>query len=105
MNTNLVYKRIQEFAQRTEISQQQMREMTLSGIPFRIYATKLDGSNIVRDMYSVDGPGGKAMGGTIYWRAPYNYMIYFSETDGDFRTIVLRNVTKIVQNGKTYLVR
>lgn len=105
MNTNLVYKRIQEFAQRTEISQQQMREMTLSGVPFRIYATKLDGSNIVRDMYSVDGPGGKAMGGTIYWRAPYNYMIYFSETDGDFRTIVLRNVTKIVQNGKTYLVR
>jgi hypothetical protein len=55
-------------------------------------------------MYSVDGPGGKAMGGTIYWRAPYNYMIYFSETDGDFRTIVLRNVTKIVQNGRSYLV-
>jgi hypothetical protein len=81
-----------------------MRAMTLTGVPFRIYASKLDGSNIVRDMYSVDGPGGRAMGGTIYWRAPYNYMIYFSETDGDFRTIVLRNVTKIVQNGRSYLV-
>lgn len=105
MNSNLVYKRIQEFAQRNEISYQQMRNMTLSGVPFRIYATKLDGSNIVRDMYSVAGPGGKAMGGVVYWRAPYNYMIYFSETDGGFRTIVLKNVTKITQNGRTYYVK
>lgn len=78
--------------------------MTLSGIPFRIYATKLDGSNIVRDMYAVEGPGGKAMGGCIYWKAPYNYMI-FQQQDGEFRTIVLKNVTKIVQNGRSYLVR
>jgi hypothetical protein len=102
---NSFFKHLQEFAERTEITQSQMRAMTLTGVPFRIYASKLDGSNIVRDMYSVDGPGGRAMGGTIYWRSPYNYMIYFSETDGDFRTIVLRNVTKIVQNGRTYLVR
>ena len=101
---NSFLKHLHEFAERTEISQSQMRAMTLTGQPFRIYASKLDGSNIVRDMYSVDGPGGKAMGGTIYWRSPYNYMIYFSETDGDFRTIVLRNVTKIVQNGRTYFV-
>ena len=102
---NSFFKNLQQFAERIEISQSQMRAMTLTGVPFRIYASKLDGSNIVRDMYSVDGPGGRAMGGTIYWRSPYNYMIYFSETDGDFRTIVLRNVTKIVQNGRTYLVR
>ena len=102
---NSFFKHLHEFAERTEISESQMRAMTLTGVPFRIYASKLDGSNIVRDMYSVDGPGGRAMGGTIYWRSPYNYMIYFSETDGDFRTIVLRNVTKIVQNGRTYLVR
>jgi hypothetical protein len=102
---NSFFKNLYEFAERTEISQAQMRAMTLTGVPFRIYASKFDGSNIVRDMYSVDGPGGRAMGGTIYWRSPYNYMIYFSETDGDFRTIVLRNVTKIVQNGRTYLVR
>jgi hypothetical protein len=101
---NSFFKNLQQFAERIEISQSQMRAMTLTGVPFRIYASKLDGSNIVRDMYSVDGPGGRAMGGTIYWRAPYNYMIYFSETDGDFRTIVLRNVTKIVQNGRSYLV-
>lgn len=102
---NAFLNNLYEFAERTEISESQMRAMTLSGVPFRIYATKLDGSNIVRDMYSVDGPGGRAMGGTIYWRSPYNYMIYFSETDGDFRTIVLRNVTKIVQNGRTYFVK
>ncbi len=102
---NSFLKNLYEFQQRTEISQSQMRAMTLTGVPFRIFATKLDGSNIVRDMYSVDGPGGRAMGGTIYWRSPYNYMIYFSETDGDFRTIVLRNVTKIVQDGRTYFVK
>jgi hypothetical protein len=56
-------------------------------------------------MYSTDGPGGRAMGGTIYWQSPYNYMIYFSETDGDFRTIVLKNVTKIVQENRTYYVK
>jgi hypothetical protein len=103
--SNSFLKHLHEFAERTEISESQMRAMTLTGVPFRIYASKLDGSNIVRDMISVPGPGGRAMSGTIYWRAPYNYMIYFSETDGDYRTIVLRNVTKIVQNGRTYLVR
>jgi hypothetical protein len=101
---NSFFKNLYEFAERTEISQSQMREMTLTGVPFRIYASKLDGSNIVRDMRSVEGPGGKAMGGTIYWRSPYNYMIY-EQDNGEFRTIVLRNVTKIVQNGRTYLVR
>jgi hypothetical protein len=105
MNSNKAYKRLIEFQQRTEISYQQMREMTLTGTPFRIYATKLDGKNIVRDMFSVPGPGGRAMGGTIYWRAPYNYMIYYSQTDGGYRTIVLKNVTKIVQNGRTYFVK
>ena len=104
MNANNVYKRIAEFAERTEISYQQMRNMTLTGVPFRIYATKLDGRNIVRDMYSVEGPGGRAMGGTIYWKSPYNYMIYYSETDSDFRTIVLKNVTKIVKNNRAYYV-
>jgi hypothetical protein len=101
---NSFLKRLHEFAERTEISQSKMREMTLTGEPFRIYATKLDGSNIVRDMRSVEGPGGRAMFGTIYWQAPYNYMIY-KQDNGEFRTIVLRNVTKIVQNGRTYLVR
>jgi len=105
MDIGKAYKIIIEFQKRTEISYQQMREMTLTGTPFRIYATKLDGSNIVRDMYSVPGPGGKAMGGTIYWRAPYNYMIYYSQTDNNYRTIVLKNVTKIVQNGRTYLIK
>jgi len=100
-----ISKKIQQFAERNEISYQEMREMTLTGVPFRIYATKLDGSNIVRDMYSVPGPGRKAMGGVIYWKAPYNYMIYFSESDGGYRTIVLKNVKKIVQNSRTYYVK
>jgi len=105
MDSNKAYRKILEFAERTEISYQQMRAMTLTNVPFRIYATKLDGSNIVRDMFSVPGPSGKAMGGTIYWRAPYNYMIYYSETDLGYRTIVLKNVTKIVQNGRTFYVK
>lgn len=102
---NLFLKNLYKFAERNEISYQQMRSMTLTGTPFRIYATKLNGSNIVRDMYSTEGPGGRAMGGTIYWQSPYNYMIYFSESDGDFRTIVLKNVTKIVQENRTYYVK
>ena len=105
MNSNKAYRKLLEFAERTEISYEQMRAMTLTGTPFRIYGTKLDGSNIVRDMFSVPGPGGRAMGGTIYWRAPYNYMIYYSQTDGGYRTIVLKNVTKIVQNGRTFYIK
>ena len=105
MDGNKAFKKLIEFQKRTEISYQQMREMTLSGVPFRIYATKLDGTNIVRDMFSVPGPSGRAMSGVVYWRAPYNYMIYYSETDLGYRTIVLKNVTKIVQNGRTYFVK
>lgn len=105
-NSYKSFKRIkEEFQARNEISYREMREMILNTYePFRIYGTKLDGTNIVRDVYSVDGPGGRAMNGVIYWRSPYNYMILYSQSDSGFRTFVLKNVTKIVKNGKSYIV-
>ena len=43
---------------------------------FTVSFTKKDGTNFgPREVNCVDGPGGKAMGGLIYWRAPYYYMI------------------------------
>ena len=35
MNSNSAYRKLLEFAERNEISYQQMREMTLTGTPFR----------------------------------------------------------------------
>jgi hypothetical protein len=75
------------------------------GLPVTIYSKKLDGSNrVFDDSITVDGPGGKAMGGTIYWRAPYWYMIV-REPNVGFRTVVLRNVTKLKVGGKTLFVK
>ena len=75
------------------------------GFPVTVYATKLDGSNrVFKDVTTVDGPGGKAMGGCIYWKAHYWYVIVDEGSVG-FRTIVLRNVSKIKVNGRNYLIK
>ena len=106
--TNSFLKHLYQFAERNEISYQEMKQRILEagrgGFPVTVYATKLDGSNrVFNDVTTVDGPGGKAMGGCIYWKAPYYYMIVDEDNVG-FRTIVLRNVSKIKINGKSFLI-
>jgi hypothetical protein len=106
---NAFLSNLYEFAKRTEISYQEMKRVILEagrgGLPVTIYSTKLDGSNrVFDDSITVNGPGGKAMGGTIYWRAPYYYMIV-REAGVGFRTVVLRNVSKLKVGGKTLYVK
>jgi hypothetical protein len=106
---NVFLKNLYEFAARTEISYQDMKKTILEagrgGLPVTIYSEKLDGSNrVFTDSTTIDGPGGKAMFGTIYWRAPYYYMIV-RESGVGFRTVVLRNVSKLKVGGKTLYVK
>jgi hypothetical protein len=68
--------------------------------PFVIYAEKLDGSNLVREMYSIPGPSGNVK----YDYEALGYMIFYDETVQGFRTVVLENVSKVVKNGQSYLV-
>lgn len=103
MDSNSVHKKITALAaKRQYISFQEMREMVLTWYePFRIYAKKVDGKNIVRDMYSVAGPSGDA----AYDYEAYGYMVFFDEGKKDFRTIVMDNVEKVVKDGITYYVQ
>ncbi len=103
MDSNSVHKKLQIYAaKRQYISFNEMKELVLTWYePFRIYAKKLNGRNIVREMYSVAGPSGDA----VYDYESYGYMVFFDEGKKDFRTIVLDNVEKVVKDGITYYVQ
>lgn len=103
MTSNIVHNKLQEFAaKRKYISFREMKDMVLTWYePFRIYSKKVNGRNIVRDMYSVQGPSGDA----AYDYEAYGYMVFYDEGINDFRTIVMDNVEKLVKDGITYYVQ
>lgn len=91
---------------RNYITQIELKNFLLSGDIVELWGSKLDGTPLHREFYkNLEGPRGRAMWGCRYWSEPYNYMILYSKTDSDFRTIVLRNVTKVKINGKIYKVK
>jgi hypothetical protein len=99
---NNFFKHLEEFAKATEITRSEMEEMVLTwNEPFRIYTRKLDGTRMVRDMFSFAGPSGNVN----YDYAAEGYMILYDlERDG-YRTIVFDNVYKITKFGTTYIVK
>lgn len=102
MNQNKVYNKMQNFASKREyISFDEMKQLVLTWYePFKIYSKKVNGRNIVREMYSVSGPSGDA----VYDYEAMGYMVFFDDGAKDFRTIVLDNVEKVVKDGITYYV-
>lgn len=103
MDSNSVHNKISILAAKRQfISFAEMKDMVLTWYePFKIYAKKLDGANIVREMYSVAGPSGDA----VYDYEALGYMVFYDEGKKDFRTIVLENVEKVVKDGITYYVQ
>ena len=103
MDSNKVHKKLNYFAsKRVDISLAELKDLVLTWYePFRIYATKLNGRNMTRDMYSTPGPSGDA----VYDYEAMGYMVLYDEGRDDYRTIVWDNVTKIVKDGTTYIVR
>ena len=98
------YKHLHHFAENTEISRSEMRDIVLTWYePFKIYSRKVDGSRIVRDVYSFSGASGNV--NYDYADPPYDYMIFFDLDRDDFRTVVMKNVYKITKFGKTYLIK
>ena len=95
-------KHLYKFQEQTEISRSQMEEMILDWYePMKIYTRKVDGTRMVREMFSVAGPSGNA----VYNYQAKGYMIMYDQGKLGFRTIVLRNVYKIEKGGRTYLIR
>lgn len=97
---NTFLKHLYEFAARNEISKSEAKKLIYSGQPMRIYSTKLNGKNIVRDIHSVNGPSGNA----LYNYDDMGYLVVYDEDSYGFRTFVLEKVTKLNVNGKVYLV-
>jgi hypothetical protein len=99
---NTFLKHLHNFAKNTEISRREMIQMTLDYYePFKIFTTKLDGTRMVREMFSVAGPSGNVK----YDYEALGYMIFFDSDSTGFRTVVYDNVYKLEMGGKTYLVR
>ena len=99
---NNFFKHLEEFAKATEITQSEMREIVLSwNEPFRIYTRKLDGTRMVRDMFSFAGPSGNV----TYDYEGEGYMILYDLDRDGYRTIVFDNVYKITKFGTTYIVK
>ena len=99
---NTFLKQLYKFEEQTQISRAQMEEMILDWYePMKIFTTKLDGTRMIREMYSVAGPSGNVK----YNYEAKGYMIVFDADKLGFRTIVLRNVYKIERGGRTYLIK
>ena len=99
---NNYFKHLEQFAKATEITRSEMSEMMLNWYePFKVFTTKLDGTRMVRQMYSVSGPSGDVN----YDYQAKGYMIFFDLERDDFRTVVMDNVYKVTKFGKTYLIK
>jgi hypothetical protein len=95
-------KNLYKFQEQTEISPSKMKEMILDLYePMKIYTFKLDGTRMVREMFSVAGPSGNVR----YDYEADGYMIMYDQGKLGFRTIVLRNVYKVEKGGRTYLIK
>jgi hypothetical protein len=100
---NNYFKHLEQFAKATEITRSEMKEIVLTkNEPFKIYTRKLDGTRMVREMFSVDGPSGNV--NYDYADPPYDYMILYDLDRDGYRTIVFDNVYKITKFGKTYII-
>lgn len=95
-------KNLYKFQEQTEISPSKMKEMILDLYePMKIYTFKLNGTRMVREMFSVQGPSGNVK----YDYEGDGYMIMYDQEELGFRTIVLSNVYKIEKGGRTYLIK
>ena len=96
-----VSRKLQKFSE-NDITLDEAKDMILDWYtPMKVYTRKLDGTRMVRDMFSVQGPSGNVK----YDYDAKGYMIMYDSDKIGFRTIVLKNVYRIDKEGRTYLVR
>jgi hypothetical protein len=96
------FRQLNKFATNTEITFDEMKEMVLDWYePMKIYTRKLDGTRMIREMFTFAGPSGNVK----YDYDARGYMILQDIDKGGFRTIVFRNVYRIDKGGKTYIVK
>jgi hypothetical protein len=102
------FRQLNKFAKNTEISYTEMREMVLDFYePFKVWTKKKDGSNYRPDAFTFVQTANPRYANNN----PQTYMVVQVLDDNGtgsgvgFRTIILKNITKIEVGGKTYLVR
>jgi hypothetical protein len=99
--TSSYFKHFENFAKATEITQDEMEKIVLMwNEPFKIYSTKLDGTRMVREMYSFEYTGN-----ALYDYEAKGYMVLYDLDRDGIRTVVFDNVYKISKFGKTYIVK
>ena len=105
MNINSVYKKYLKFAEKRVMSRRALRTKTLNwNRPFKIWGRTIEGDSYEgRELFSFNGPSRSP--GVRYNYNALGYMIFYDNTKGGYRTIVLSNVTKVIRDGVTFYVR
>lgn len=66
----------------------------------KIFTTKLSGTNMVREMYTTDPTGNPP----VYDYESYGYWVLWDTDSFGYRTVVLKNIEKIIVDGQTFYV-
>jgi hypothetical protein len=87
------------------MSRRALRTKTLNwNRPFKIWGRTIEGDSYEgRELFSFNGPSRSP--GVRYNYNALGYMIFYDNTKGGYRTIVLSNVTKVIRDGVTFYVR
>lgn len=101
MNEIIVGNKLYQFRKKNYISFREMVDIVKTKYQdVKIYTTKLSGRNMVRDMYTTD-PTGRP---PVYDYEERGYWVLWDTDASGYRTVVLKNIEKIVVDGETMYV-
>jgi len=101
MNLTIVGNKLYKFRKKNYISFSEMEDIVKTKYQFvKIYTTKLSGRNMVREMYTTDPTGNPP----VYDYEAEGYWVLWDRDSSGYRTVVLKNIEKIVLNGETMYV-
>ena len=114
MTSNSVYKRLVSL-QEEAISVAQLKDILYDNYEIMYIWGSTQGKTRPRrtftreQVYSVDGPNGKSMGGAQYWipgrYVKDGYVILYDVDRGGFRTFPMGRITRIEKDGQVFRVR
>ena len=101
MNQTIVGNKLYQFRKKNYISFREMVSIVKTKYEnVKIYTSKLSGRNMVREMYTTDPTGTPP----VYDYEERGYWVLWDTDALGYRTVVLKNIEKIVVDNETYYV-
>jgi hypothetical protein len=93
--------RLYQFRKRNYLSFSEMERVIKTKYQdVKIFTTKLSGANMVREMYTTDPTGNPP----VYDYEAEGYWVLWDRDSFGYRTVVLKNIEKIIVDGQTFYV-